>query len=61
MGAVCLLSPAADLKQGMDHYLGSLKNSKVKSLKELVEWNRDHAEEALTKGRSVWSRPFTAN
>ncbi|MCJ1349375.1 hypothetical protein MMC31_007615 [Peltigera leucophlebia] len=38
----------ADLKGDMDTYLGSLKQSKVKSLRELVEWNKTHAEEALT-------------
>ncbi|KAL8902973.1 MAG: hypothetical protein Q9207_004246 [Kuettlingeria erythrocarpa] len=35
-------------KEDMDNYLGKLKQSKVKSLKELVEWNRQHATEALT-------------
>ena len=42
----------------MDHYLGSLKNSKVKSLQELVQWNKDHAEEALTDGHSVFVLAF---
>ena len=36
----------------MDAYLGSLKESKVKSLQELVDWNSAHAEEALTAGTS---------
>ncbi|KAL8958892.1 MAG: hypothetical protein Q9193_004134 [Seirophora villosa] len=39
---------AADLKGDMDKYLGNLRQSKVKSLQELVEWNKEHAEEALT-------------
>ena len=34
----------------MDGYLGSLKEGKVKSLQELVDWNSAHEEEALTKG-----------
>ena len=42
----------------MDNYLGSLNESKVKSLRELVQWNKDHAEEALTDGNSVWPRIF---
>ena len=43
----------ADLKENMDNYLGSLKEGKVKSLQELVDWNSAHAEEALTKGMST--------
>ncbi|KAL9064147.1 MAG: hypothetical protein Q9161_009057 [Pseudevernia consocians] len=38
-----------DVKENMDNYLGSLKEGKVKSLRELVDWNSAHAEEALTK------------
>ena len=34
----------------MDRYLGRLKEGKVKSLQELVDWNSAHEEEALTKG-----------
>ncbi|KAL8808982.1 MAG: hypothetical protein Q9200_003825, partial [Gallowayella weberi] len=36
------------LMAAMDQYLGDLKQGKVKSLQELVEWNKEHAEEALT-------------
>ncbi|KAL8848648.1 MAG: hypothetical protein Q9221_006322 [Calogaya cf. arnoldii] len=32
----------------MDNYLGKLERSKVKSLKELVKWNKAYAQEALT-------------
>lgn len=34
----------------MDEYLGSLTEGKVKSLRELVQWNKEHAKEALTDG-----------
>ena len=40
----------ADLKADMDNYLGNLKETKVKSLEELVDWNATHAREALTEG-----------
>ncbi|KAL8786600.1 MAG: hypothetical protein Q9195_008157 [Heterodermia aff. obscurata] len=39
----------ADLKVNMDNYLGSLKEGKVKSLQELVDWNSAHEDEALTE------------
>lgn len=51
-------SIAADLKENMDNYLGSLKEGKVKSLQELVDWNSAHAEEALTKGMSTCRIPL---
>ncbi len=35
----------------MDNYLSNLKESKVKSLQELVDWNKAHAKEALTEGK----------
>ncbi|KAL8937649.1 MAG: hypothetical protein Q9216_004321, partial [Gyalolechia sp. 2 TL-2023] len=38
----------ADLKGDMDNYLGKLEHNKVKSLEELIEWNKAHAKEALT-------------
>ena len=47
------LGIVADLKGDMDNYLGNLKESKVKSLQELVDWNFAHAEEALTAGMST--------
>ena len=50
-------SIAADLKENMDHYLGSLKESKVKSLQELVDWNSAHEEEALTIGMTSLEPP----
>jgi amidase len=31
----------------MDKYLASLESSPVRSLKELIEWNKAHAEQAL--------------
>ena len=40
----------------MDNYLGSLKESKVRSLQELVEWNAAHAKEALTEGIVLWEK-----
>ncbi|KAL8646443.1 MAG: hypothetical protein Q9226_006854 [Calogaya cf. arnoldii] len=40
----------ADLKADMDNYLGKLEQSKVKSLEELVEWNKAHAKKGLTDG-----------
>ncbi len=45
-------SIAADLKADMGSYLDSLKRTKVRSPKELVNWNFSHWEEALTTGTS---------
>ena len=42
---------AADLQGDMNEYLQSLKTSRVRSLKELVDWNFAHKDEALTTGR----------
>ena len=40
----------ADLKEDVDEYRGKLERSKVKSLEELVGWNKAHAIAALTDG-----------
>ena len=40
----------ADLKGDLDNYFSRLKETKVKSLQELVDWNRANADEALTEG-----------
>uniref|UniRef100_A0A093UVR3 Putative amidase n=1 Tax=Talaromyces marneffei PM1 TaxID=1077442 RepID=A0A093UVR3_TALMA len=37
----------ADLENDMNNYLSGLEKSDVKSLKEIVEWNLQHANEAL--------------
>ena len=42
---------AADLQGYFDSYLQSRKTSRVRSLKELVDWNFAHKEEALTAGK----------
>ena len=44
---------AGDLKGDSDSYLQSLKASRVRSLKELVDWNFANKEEALTAGRPL--------
>ncbi|KAG6989772.1 amidase [Physcia stellaris] len=49
----------ADLKDDLDNYLASLKESKVKSLQELVDWNRAHHQEALTEGM-LFSKTLTS-
>lgn len=36
----------------MNEYLSKLPGSPMKSVKELVEWNKKHAEEALPAGTS---------
>ena len=36
----------------MDKYFSSLKETKVRSLQELVDWNNAHSQEALTEGMS---------
>ena len=41
------------MKDDLDNYLATLKESKVKSLQELVDWNHVHAQEALTEGMIV--------
>ncbi len=42
----------------MDNYLGSLKNSEVKSLQDLVDWNSAHAEVALTEGTFIREKAY---
>lgn len=39
-----------EYKQDMDDYLGDLQQSNVKTLQELVDWNLEHAEDALPAG-----------
>ena len=39
-----------DFKADMNHYLGSLKSSNVRSLKELVDWNIAHTDIAVPEG-----------
>lgn len=34
----------------IDHYLSELKTSKIRTLEELVSWNREHADVALDDG-----------
>ena len=46
----------ADLENGMKKYLSGLENSNVKSLKEIVEWNMQHADEALPLGKLYLAR-----
>ena len=39
----------------MNQYLGNLKETEVRNLQELVDWNKAHAKEALTDGRDLLS------
>jgi hypothetical protein len=39
-----------EYKEDIDSYLADLKETKVKNLQELVDWNLAHAEEALPAG-----------
>jgi hypothetical protein len=39
------------MERDMNQYLDSLKTTQVRTLKELVEWNTQHAEEALPAGK----------
>lgn len=41
----------ADLENDMNNYLSGLEKSNVKSLKEIVQWNQQHADEALPSGK----------
>lgn len=43
---------ASGMGNDMDEYLSGLKTSRVRSLQELVDWNVEHAEVALTAGLS---------
>ena len=40
-------APAMTFQSSMNSYLGSLESSKVRTLKELVEFNYNHAMKAL--------------
>lgn len=39
----------------MNEYLSELQASQVRSLAELVEWNQEHADDALTSGPYICS------
>jgi amidase len=45
----------ADLENDMNNYLSGLEKSDVKTLKEIVEWNRQHADEALPSGKAHYA------
>ncbi len=40
----------ADFKKDLEDYLGSLKRSHVRTLKELIDWNIAHKDIALPEG-----------
>lgn len=51
-------SGAYEFQQVFNRYLETLDSSQVRNLKELVDWNRQHAERELPKGTRI-STKFT--
>lgn len=45
-----LIDTDIELVEVLNEYLSELPGSPVKSLEKLVEWNKEHAEEALPIG-----------
>lgn len=50
------IATAFGFEHSLNHYLSKLQSSKVHSLLELVKWNSDHFDEALTAGLSDHQR-----
>jgi hypothetical protein len=57
--AVANLSAEANFKQEMDAYLGSLQSSKVRTLEQIVEFNKENATIELPESTPSPDLPLT--
>lgn len=46
---------AYEFQPAFNHYLETLVSSSVRNLKELVDWNRQHADMELPIGTRIWT------
>lgn len=47
---------AYEFPQAFNRYLETLDSSQVRNLKELVDWNRQHADKELPKGTGILTK-----